>query len=900
MVDNDPTDIRTLLKIGDLQAKLGNIEAANDTYRKVGEHYAKDGFFLKAVAVFKQILKLDPGLITVYIRLAELYQQLGLNSEAMKQYQVVVRHYENKGLKKESLDVLRKMSELDPENTSSKIKLAELYAREGHKEAATDQFKAVTEDLRKKNNFQDLARVFEKMDSLGMADSTIKLEQAEMYLKTAEPKRALTELQALFQQDPKHPPTLELLARSFLDLQQPEKAKSVYKELVAVLDAKGMLEERDRIMAKLRALGVSAAAAAASIPSAPSTALRAEASKPAPPPAAAGPVDSTKVLGEVDVLLQYGLVDKACETLVRIVMSDPENESIRKKLISVYLTSKDVNALGEVLNRAAKTAESRKQNELVNTLRAEMASLGIGAAAPSTKNEAAPLNPADMGEAEISNAIELEIVDDEASAAPAVEASPEVSSAHMESEFERPVSEAGEPSFDLDASEIVEDGGEEPGEKTVFEPQVSAPAAAKPVPPPEVPTEDVDAAIHFDLPDESFEISSEPSAPVAEEPAPVVEDEAVVEVQEAEEAEAVEIESAAAEAEPEPEDEEEESGEEPVVEETRQFRHSSAERKDHFTTDMEEAAYFVQQGLLDEAIELYEDILSQDPKYSPAAERLAELRGVKPARSSVRPGSSEPERRKEARPSKVQLDEVSQPKSKSTMRVLSEKAKSAAPKEDFFDLSSELQDEISDLEAALDKKKSPDEEEYLSPEEVISEFKKGVARTLAKDDYQTHYNLGIAYREMGLLDEAIAEFRVAFHDPKMSVHCASMIGLCLVGKRDFSAAIENYRRALAQISPQSVEALGLNYELAEAHIASGNLTEGYKLFARIRDVDPAFRDVRRRAKELEADLGSSAPPHSAPEKPAEPKAKPTKVAAEKGEKEDQVKIRAKKTKISYI
>jgi len=60
IVDIDPTDVRTHLKIGDLHAKLGNIEAATDTYKKVAEHYARDGFFLKAIAVFKQILKLDP------------------------------------------------------------------------------------------------------------------------------------------------------------------------------------------------------------------------------------------------------------------------------------------------------------------------------------------------------------------------------------------------------------------------------------------------------------------------------------------------------------------------------------------------------------------------------------------------------------------------------------------------------------------------------------------------------------------------------------------------------------------------------------------------------------------------------------------------------------------------
>jgi tetratricopeptide (TPR) repeat protein len=107
-----------------------------------------------------------------------------------------------------------------------------------------------------------------------------------------------------------------------------------------------------------------------------------------------------------------------------------------------------------------------------------------------------------------------------------------------------------------------------------------------------------------------------------------------------------------------------------------------------------------------------------------------------------------------------------------------------------------------------------------------------------------------------------------------------------MGKKDYASAIQVYRRALAQVSPQSTEALGLSYELAEAYIGHGNIHEAYKLFARVCDVDPTFRDSRRRARELEGDLGASAPPPTAAEKKEDDKAV--------------VKIPAKKNKISYI
>jgi tetratricopeptide (TPR) repeat protein len=220
------------------------------------------------------------------------------------------------------------------------------------------------------------------------------------------------------------------------------------------------------------------------------------------------------------------------------------------------------------------------------------------------------------------------------------------------------------------------------------------------------------------------------------------------------------------------------------------------------------------------------------------------------------------------------------------MRVLSEKA-AASGGANFFSLSDELQDEINELEEELSKPRAVDEEEFLSPEEVISEFKKGISRTVAKDDYPTHYNLGIAYKEMGLLDEAIHEFEVASHSAQMSVDCASMIGLCLMGKRDFTAAIDVYRKAIARTTPDSLESLGLSYELAEAFIGNGNLHEAYKHFSRICDLDPTFRDVRRRAKELEADIGSAPATTASKQKSAK-------------KKEAVVEIPGKKNKISYI
>lgn len=108
LVEDDPKDVRTLLKIGDLQTRSGDHVKATETYSQVAQFYSDQGFFLKAVAVYKQILRLDSSLVEVNLKLADLYFQLGLMSDAANQYQQVSQIFEREGRIEESIDIDRK------------------------------------------------------------------------------------------------------------------------------------------------------------------------------------------------------------------------------------------------------------------------------------------------------------------------------------------------------------------------------------------------------------------------------------------------------------------------------------------------------------------------------------------------------------------------------------------------------------------------------------------------------------------------------------------------------------------------------------------------------------------------------------------------------------------------
>jgi tetratricopeptide (TPR) repeat protein len=102
--------------------------------------------------------------------------------------------------------------------------------------------------------------------------------------------------------------------------------------------------------------------------------------------------------------------------------------------------------------------------------------------------------------------------------------------------------------------------------------------------------------------------------------------------------------------------------------------------------------------------------------------------------------------------------------------------------DDFFDLAAQLEQELSQEDLFQGGEHLLVQPAEQSLEEIVEGFKKGVAEHLSPTDYDTHFNLGIAYREMGLLDEAIGEFQIAAKDPRHLVLCCSMLGLCFLDK----------------------------------------------------------------------------------------------------------------------
>ncbi len=170
----------------------------------------------------------------------------------------------------------------------------------------------------------------------------------------------------------------------------------------------------------------------------------------------------------------------------------------------------------------------------------------------------------------------------------------------------------------------------------------------------------------------------------------------------------------------------------------------------------------------------------------------------------------------------------------------------------FFNLAEELEKDLGDEVPAEESSEINTPQGEVSLEEIFREFKKGVEQQLSAEDYETHYNLGIAYKEMGLVDEAIGEFQLASKDAGRTVECCSMLGHCFLEKGMPQLAIKWFRKGLEAPGIADLATAGMLYDLAQVYQDTGDTDSAYRTFQEVYGLNANYRDVVRRVKELDA------------------------------------------------
>ena len=949
VLDADPKDVRILQKMGELfQKKNDNVQAAQ-YFTRVAESYTNDGFFLKAVALYKQVLKLDPTLMDVNIKLAELHQQLQLMGEAMVYYQIVANHWDKQGDARRSLDVLRKMVDLDPDNIASRLKLADLYIREGLNTEAAAEFTKAAENHKRNGRTDDYLRAAERLSALQPENLQLAKEIAEAYLQKNDQKRALAKLQICFKADNRDIETLRLLAVAFQGLGQMTKTVSVYKELARAYEDKNFRDEAEQVWAQVAQLepndpdvqARNGAMAPAPVYEAPPPTRGAPAGATAAMPAYAGGSQTSapqhaqqpqpivaapapqkpkggdnlgKLLTETDVYVKYGLHDKALEHLRKVFAIDPENIDAHEKAYAIYVASNNhaqsfeqlLNVLrlhtrsGDAVRAQPYLATILQQNPAHPEVPVFLSSLRIAGGGATAAQPAM-----NHGEQEAEDAILVDSSDDEVIVADEPEdvisaemavvseddgmgfepaevlASDEVLLSPSDADAAAQVEVEPPPVPDLYEAtgdqQVISDFEADAPSASTFDasqyeaPQYEAPQYEAPqyeAPQYEAPQYD---ASQYDAPDgepttgefalvdeqavdeatgdTGVAVQSEPARPeddlmaAAPSDAPIEyglgddEHEAPTRVQ-------PRMDPSMLRAMPlieEPPEEDFATTTTPVPEEAVE----APPEDEPAGEECDEATFFVEQSLYEEAREILETVLIAYPDHRRAAELLArveaeEAGGAAPAAAEAPAGNGAEEGR------------------------------------DAFDLAAELANELGDFgeeqgDAGEAAGSSGGSDEYqVSVEEVFAEFKKGLEKVVKPEDVDTHYDLGVAYKEMGLIDDAIGEFSIARKGclgKRKEIDCLSMIGMLQVQRGEVVPAIDAYQQGLASEHAKGDVEKSLRYELGAAYEAANQSGRALGQYLKVLEIDGAYRDIASNVERLSA---LTVPEDEAPPPPKPP------------------------------
>lgn len=232
VVENDPKDFGTLNILGDLYLKNSEEQEAVGCFTQVAEHYHKQGFSQKAIAVYNKISRLKPQSMEISAKLAQLYQMKGSFSEARRHYTSLAEQYQRQGQKIEALAIWKQIAELDPNNTEIYLKIAGVYLEEDQKDEAAKAFTEAGARLLAQEDYQEALEAFSKTLAIrkydlaalkGCVNAQIKLDEAEEAAKT---------LEEILEQQPYNREILFLLIDCYIDTNNPAEAEKAVIKLV--------------------------------------------------------------------------------------------------------------------------------------------------------------------------------------------------------------------------------------------------------------------------------------------------------------------------------------------------------------------------------------------------------------------------------------------------------------------------------------------------------------------------------------------------------------------------------------------------------------------------------------------------------------------------------------------
>ncbi|HKC49239.1 MAG TPA: tetratricopeptide repeat protein [Myxococcota bacterium] len=871
--------------------------------------FSRGGFDAKAVAIYKQILRTEEESLEARTHLGECFLRMGLTSDALREFQEAFKICQKRELKREAFDLLRKVASLDPSNIANRLNLADLFVREKMLDDARREYAGLLEEVRRQTGADLVLRVAEQMRR-AFPDSREALDAlAWGRIQAGEPAEAVRLLRAALPKYPDDIPLRESLVSALEAAGDVGSARKIWREIAELHKTRGDVEKSREILQRHggpAALGGSEETTTPSLlltepTSAPRPAPSFEApdgdedvlelDEPAKPvtrhtgivektapgaqhrstplvakpayrdrPAAAKPVTSAAdLIAEARVALEFGDPGEASRLAKLVLEADPDSRDARKVLA-------DVERMSDTQPSEVDEGEIEiERSSLVEEKPAKRGKPGIAPLAPRDESDSLP-------------DIEIMLEDEEdkdgkfASVEPpsglhegpppdlalgkaAPKFAPKVAAKAPPAKLEPPAAE--EESFDIEV-EVEED---EPAAEPDPEPEsgvddsleFSEPLASDQ---PEVSSfaasssrieeslSEADFYLEQGLIDEAERLyqtvlSAVPGHPKAQLRMGEIEARRAT-LTTAGDAPRKRVAKPAKLSNP--------FGDTMVREPDDAL--SLPEMPDEIVApakkDRPQARPTPVQARPTPVLARPKPVLAKPaPKLAKKAERAVVAEDTMP------PLDLEPEPIEDL--AAPELGEESEEPAEFDPSELTaefndseeEEAAGAHGEEDEFDLAAELDEDDDTSQGTIGTLVGVGAvgKGFV---DVFSAFKKGIQQQVAEGDADTHYDLAIAYKEMGLNEDAVRELETVLRAGSREIEALSLMATCKLALGDAEAAGAHLEDALSRAGDSDESSVSLRYDLAEALLAAGREAEALEAFQKVSAADPDFRDVAER------------------------------------------------------
>jgi pilus assembly protein FimV len=918
LIEDKPDDFNMLNRVGDVYFQMGRLPDAVEMFRRAAGGYERDGFGNKATAVLKKAHRAIPDDVDVAARLADLYRQTNMIKDAIQMHIEVAEVFTKKGLIKRALEEFAQVVELDPKNLKNKVKLADLYNKEGEKGRAAAIYLEVAEALALDQMHVEANQVLERAKAM-VTTPQVFLTHSKLYIIQKDLAGAAAVLREGLGVNPRSSEILEALAELELQTHNPDKTLEVLAQVPQMAEKALLLCERAlRELAKsgrvvlglelfkpigrdfarrgsgelaaralqnalqgnftaeawsqlaeihhqsgnkegrLDALRNAYVVARSSGDEALAEALSSQLSafgvraedlaaatvEPSDPDQKGATATFDGLELDPVKRMQIQSLERDAENYVRNRFMDKAQEAYQK-ILDLDPTSRDaISRIADILKSSGRM--SSVQMHYVKMAQ-NLVPLGHRLLAAEMLDRAEAMFP---GSTRLYRRT-LGLMDVRVEAAPAQGTFPSTPAS-----FQPPV-KAGVP-IPVEVSPIASFPGEPPSAPPDPEPPAAL-AAASAFEIPAVPdTESLEAMLGLEPVSQQPTIALPRATPVPQAPPPAP-------------WEALEVPGFAEPTVPMPWEAQ------PPTQPTPALPEAELELP---LLDLSLPEVLPPVVPLPERLEMDWSDLASDlvplelepleleplpfvpaqapPATGPVSPLLDEdLANLLPdidfqldygSPEEAKAGIEEALRTWPEHPELLKRLETAE----AALRKLGHEVKPEALEEadftgSFFDLTDVLGEALMESGEGEEMHDATHVVEKIqSVEELFDAFREGVEQQVRGDDYDTHYNLGIAYKEMMLIEPAMEEFKKAMRDPERTLECCSMLSICELSQGNLEAAAQWLRTGIAAPGFPPEDAIGLRYDLGEILMQMGRSDEARAEFHQVYEMDTEYREVAQK------------------------------------------------------